>query len=95
MMHECMRQGTKGPAWDMRMYVREFDFELNEIRMPITLFHGEQDVNAPLALVRRMVAELPSASLTTYENDAHFSTLCNHLDEFALALAGDREPLAN
>lgn len=88
MMRECMRGGTKGPAWDMRLYMREFDFKLDEIRMPLKLFHGERDVNAPLALVRRMVAELPSAQLVTYENEAHFSTLCNHLDEFAQALVG-------
>ena len=86
MMRECMRRGTKGPAWDMRLYMREFDFKLDEIRMPLKLFHGERDVNAPIALVRRMVAELPSAQLVTYENEAHFSTLCNHLDEFARAL---------
>jgi pimeloyl-ACP methyl ester carboxylesterase len=85
-MHECMRGGTKGPAWEMRLYMREFDFKPSEIRMPLKLFHGEQDVNAPIALVRRMAAELPDARLVTYENEAHFSTLCNHLDEFAQAL---------
>lgn len=85
-MRECMRQGTKGPAWDMRLYVREFDFQLDEIQMPLKLFHGEQDVNAPIALVRRVVAELPSAQLVTYENEAHLSTLCNHLDDIAQAL---------
>jgi pimeloyl-ACP methyl ester carboxylesterase len=50
MMRECMRGGTKGPAWDMRLYTREFDFKVNEIRMPVTLFHGERDVNARYAL---------------------------------------------
>ncbi|HKR59981.1 MAG TPA: alpha/beta hydrolase [Pyrinomonadaceae bacterium] len=88
MMRECIRGGTKGPAWDLRVYMREFDFKLSEIRMPLTLFHGEQDVNAPIALVRRMMAELPTARLITYEHDAHFSTLCNHLDEFTAALVG-------
>lgn len=68
------------------LLMREFDFKLNEIRMPLKLFHGERDVNAPIALVRRMVAELPSAQLVTYENEAHFSTLCNHVDEFAEAI---------
>ncbi len=86
MMRECVRQGTKGPAWDMRLYMREFDFRLGEIQMPLKLFHGEQDVNAPIAMVRRAVAELPSAKLVTYANEAHLSTLCNHMDEIAQAL---------
>lgn len=85
-MSECMRGGTKGPAWDMRLYMREFDFKLNEIRMPLMLFHGELDVNAPVALVRRMVDEIPNARLVTYENESHLSTLCNRVDEFAEAI---------
>jgi pimeloyl-ACP methyl ester carboxylesterase len=86
MVHECYHRGTKGPAWDMQLYVREFDFQFDEIHMPLKLFHGEQDVNVPIALVRRVVAELPSAQLVTYENEAHLSTLCNQLDDIAEAL---------
>jgi len=86
MMRECMRGGTKGPAWDLRLYMCEFDFKLAEIQMPLKLFHGERDVNAPIALVRRMVVELPNAQLVTYENESHLSTLCNHVDEFAEAI---------
>lgn len=85
-MRECMRQGTKGVAWDMGLYVREFDFRLDEVRTPLVWFHGEQDMNAPIALVRRVVAGLPAARLVTYQNEAHLSTLCNHFDEIAHAL---------
>lgn len=90
-IRESMRSGTKGPTWDLRQYVHEFDFRLDEIRLPITYFHGEQDVNAPIALVRKVVAELPSARLITYPNDAHLSTLINHQEEIARALACNPE----
>ena len=86
MMRECMRRGTKGPAWDMRLYVRDFDFKPEEVRFPVKLFHGERDVNAPVALARLVAAQLPGARLVTYEREAHFSTLCNHIDEVARAL---------
>ncbi len=86
-MRESLRQGAKGAVWDMRLYVRDFDFSLDEIRVPITLFHGEQDTNAPLAMVRRMATGLSSARLVTYENEAHLSTLCNHFDAIAQAVA--------
>jgi pimeloyl-ACP methyl ester carboxylesterase len=82
-MRESMRQGTKGPLWDLRLYVREFDFQFDEIRMPLKLFHGELDINVPIALVRKVAACLPGAQLVIYENEAHLSTLCNHMDEFA------------
>jgi len=82
-MRESMRQGTKGPAWDLRLYVREFDFQFDEILMPLKLFHGELDINVPIALAWKAAACLPGAQLVTYENEAHLSTLCNHMDEFA------------
>lgn len=89
MMRECVRGGTKGPAWDLRLYMREFDFELGEVRMPVTLFHGGRDANAPVALARKVVAGLSDARLLTYEDESHFSTLCNRLEEIARALAGE------
>jgi len=79
---ESMPKDTKGAAWDLRLYVRDIGFRLDEIQMPLYLFHGEQDVNAPIALVRKMTAQIPNAKLIVYENEAHFSTLCNRLDEF-------------
>lgn len=91
MMRECVRGGTKGPAWDLRLYMREFDFRLSEVRMPVTLFHGERDANAPVALARRVASELSNARLLTYEGESHFSTLCNNLEEIAHALKGDGE----
>ena len=83
---ESMAQGTKGAVWDMRLYVRDWDFRLDEVHMLLKLFHGEQDRNAPIASVRKAMTMLPNAELVTYENEAHLSTLCNHLAEFAPAL---------
>jgi pimeloyl-ACP methyl ester carboxylesterase len=83
---ESMRQGTKGAAWDMRLYGREFDFRLDTVRTPITLFHGEADVNVPVSLARRAAAYLRGSRLVTYRGDAHLSTLCNHIDEIATVL---------
>jgi pimeloyl-ACP methyl ester carboxylesterase len=90
-VHESMRQGTKGPVWDMRLYAREFDFALDEIRMPLTVFHGERDTSVSIALTRRAVAGLASGKLVAYPEEAHLSALCNHFGEFAQVLA---EPIS-
>jgi pimeloyl-ACP methyl ester carboxylesterase len=87
-LSESMRHGTKGAAWDMRLYGREFDFRLQDVRAPITLFHGEKDTNVPVALARRGAAYLRGSRLVTYPHDAHLSTLCNHIDEIAKVLKG-------
>ncbi len=86
---EVMRQGTKGPVWDMRLIAREWDFDLIEIQSPLTLFHGEQDRNVPVGLVRKMVNSLPRAELITYPEDGHISTYINRFDEIAKALMPD------
>ncbi|MDP1811041.1 MAG: alpha/beta hydrolase [Sediminibacterium sp.] len=76
----------KGVAWDLRLYVKKFDFNLSEITFPITFFHGEVDKNMPIELVKKMVIQIPNAKLITYENDAHLSALCNHFNEAAQAI---------
>jgi pimeloyl-ACP methyl ester carboxylesterase len=85
-MRECLRRGAKGPAWDLGLYVREFGFGLDEARVPLTLFHGEADTNAPIAMARRAADLLPGARLFTYPGEAHLSTLCSHMTEIARAL---------
>jgi pimeloyl-ACP methyl ester carboxylesterase len=85
---ESMRQGTHGPALDMRHYVRDFGFQLGAIRIPLQLFHGEQDRNVPITLVRHMLTLIPDSRLTAFPEDAHFSTLINHADEIAKILLG-------
>jgi len=84
--NEIFYQGVKGPNWDMRLYVREWDFSLSEILFPLKIFHGEQDMNVPLALVRRVISDLSSAQLITYPDEAHMATLSNHFDEIAKVL---------
>ena len=49
---ESVKKGVKGAAWDIRMNVREWDFDLDEIQIPILLFHGGLDKNMPLARVQ-------------------------------------------
>jgi pimeloyl-ACP methyl ester carboxylesterase len=90
MFSESMSQGAKGPVWDLRLYVREWDFDLEKIVLPLHLFHGEQDPQVPIALVRRMTGSLPSARLITYLEDGHLSTLTNHMEEIAAALTQSR-----
>jgi pimeloyl-ACP methyl ester carboxylesterase len=88
-LSEVMRQGVKGPAWDYRLCVREWDFDLAEIQIPLTLIHGEQDRNYPLALAQRVANSLPRSQLLIYPREGHISTYINHFDEVAEALMPD------
>ena len=89
LMRESMRHGALGPTWDLRLYVRDFGFRPQEVRVPVTMFHGDRDANAPIALAQRVAAEMPGARLVRYPGDAHLSTLCNHVDEVVRALRAE------
>ncbi|MEO1069238.1 MAG: hypothetical protein AAFW95_08980, partial [Cyanobacteria bacterium J06638_6] len=88
-LNEGLRSGTRGTAWDLQLYFREWDFSLDEIRMPLTLFYGEDDRNVPLDLVKRTAATLPTAKLVMYPNEGHISVVVNQIEAIAKVLVGD------
>jgi len=85
-LSEALTQGNKGPVRDMLLYVKEWNFDVAAIRIPLTLFHGEQDRNFPVSLVKRMANNLPHVQLITYPEDGHISIFVNHFNEIAKAL---------
>ena len=84
-----MRQGVRGAAWDVWLYLKEWDFCLEEIRMPIKFFHGERDRTIPISLAKQVVAKLPTAELTTYPEEGHLSLMANQFGAIAKSLVND------
>jgi len=75
---ESCRQGTAGPTWDLRLIGGPWGFDLATIRVPVLVWHGEQDGNVPIAHGRRLVASIPSCRGTFYPTEAHLSVPLNH-----------------
>ena len=86
---EATRQGTKGTAWDFQLYLRPWDFKIEEIQIPLMFFHGEQDKTVPLSLAKRYIDRLPSAKLITYPDEGHISVVINQFETIVKALKGD------
>lgn len=86
---EGLRSGTRGAAWDIQLYFRKWDFSLDEIRMPLTLFYGEEDMNVPLDLTKRVAATLPTIKLVMYPNEGHISVVVNQIEAIAKALLSE------
>ena len=78
----------KGVTWDVLMYVKNWDIALDKIQFPITLLHGLQDRNVPVALVKKTVGILPNATLKLYEQEGHYSILGNQMSDVIFALTG-------
>jgi pimeloyl-ACP methyl ester carboxylesterase len=83
---EAMCQGTKGITWDTLLYVHPWDFNVAEIQIPITFFHGEQDRSISIAMARKAVGRLPTAKIFAYPNEGHLSVLINQFEAIAQAL---------
>jgi pimeloyl-ACP methyl ester carboxylesterase len=85
---EALLKGAKGAAYDVQIYVREWDFGLDEIQMPLIWFHGEQDRNVPIALIKQVAESLPTTQLITYPQEGHISLIMNQFELVAKALLG-------
>jgi pimeloyl-ACP methyl ester carboxylesterase len=68
---ETFRAGGRGPAWELRLYARPWGFGLQDVRMPVHLWHGEQDANAPVAMGRHLAAAIPDCRTRFYPGEGH------------------------
>lgn len=79
----------KGATWDLGLYLKKLEINLEQITFPIAFFHGEVDRNMPIEVARLMTSKIPSAKLITYADEAHLSMLCNHFEDAAKHLLND------
>jgi pimeloyl-ACP methyl ester carboxylesterase len=68
---DAFRNGTAGTVDDLRVLARAWGFRLEDIRTHVDLFHGEQDVNVPVAVARRVAAALPDCDARFYPELGH------------------------
>jgi pimeloyl-ACP methyl ester carboxylesterase len=87
-LREAFRQGARGPARDARVVNRRWGFKLEEIRVPVWLWHGQEDRNVPPAQARFLSERIPGSRTTFYRADGHLSTFVGHGAEILGALAG-------
>jgi pimeloyl-ACP methyl ester carboxylesterase len=80
-IREALRQGSQGLIDDASLFERPWGFDLGEIRIPILLWHGEADRNAPPAMGRFLARAIPECQARFYPDEGHFSLLVHHASE--------------
>jgi pimeloyl-ACP methyl ester carboxylesterase len=85
---ESWRRDVGGSAWDATIVARPWDFQLEAIKMPVHLWHGGADRNAPVAMGRFVAQSIPGCLAKFYPDEGHLSLLRNHLDEVLQVLVG-------
>lgn len=86
---EALRHGTRGAAQDGLLLARPWGFTLDQVRLPVRLWHGERDVVVPPAMGRCLAQSLPNCHATFYPEDGHFSLPYNRGREILACTVGN------
>lgn len=70
-LSETLKQGLKGMAWDMGIAARPWGFDPAEIKTPVQLYHGEQDLNLPVTMGRYLADVIPNCDANIFPNEGH------------------------
>jgi pimeloyl-ACP methyl ester carboxylesterase len=69
---EGVHQGVRGFAWEGVIFAHPWGFPLEEISIPVTLWHGDSDFSIPLSMAEHMASAIPKSSLRVISNEGHF-----------------------
>jgi pimeloyl-ACP methyl ester carboxylesterase len=86
MVREATRQGTRGAFHESLLSVTERGFRLEDIQMPILLWHGEADQNIPVEMARYMESAIPNCEAKFYPNEGHLSLFKKNAEEMVYSL---------
>jgi pimeloyl-ACP methyl ester carboxylesterase len=85
---EAFRPGMRGLAWDTLLLTRPWGFTLENIRVPVFLWHGSEDDQATPGMARYMSETIPGCKPTSCEGEAHL-LLFPHWDEILTQLLSE------
>jgi pimeloyl-ACP methyl ester carboxylesterase len=88
-LREALRQGPRGPQEDAAQVVSPWGFQLEEIAVPVHLWHGLADQNAPVAMGRYLAQHLPQCHAAFYPNEGHLSLVEHRAQEILGVLAAE------
>lgn len=83
---ESWRGGADGLYGDAAIYADPWGFALEDIRVPVQLWHGKQDRNFAWELSREIASRLPSCIPRFIEDEAHYSLAIRRRREILAAL---------
>jgi pimeloyl-ACP methyl ester carboxylesterase len=86
-LREAFRPGVGGYVQDIRMLARPWGFDLEDIQVPVQLWHGDEDAVIPLHHGRYLASAMPGATLRLCPGEGHM-LMWNHLPEILTAAAG-------
>lgn len=87
MVHETTHGSPQGAQHDTALMTSPWGFDPADITMPVHLWHGTEDRNAPPAMAEYLSTVLPHATLTWLEGEGHVSSAARHASAILADLA--------
>jgi pimeloyl-ACP methyl ester carboxylesterase len=91
-MAETHREAVSSGIWgwhdDVRSEAREWDFDLGSIRVPVSVWHGLDDLLVAVAHGRWLADNVPGVRAHILQDEGHLSIAANRLDEVLDELVG-------
>ena len=84
-LQEAFRQGSRGAAHDMKLYLRRWDVDPMTIPNEVFIWHGDVDETVPISNGRYMAKVIPNARATFYPGEGHL-LIVDRIDEFQRSL---------
>jgi len=72
---EASATAGRAAAQDFALFARAWGFRLEDITVPVQIWHAEADVNVPVAHATRQAAAIPGAVLHRIPREGHFMAL--------------------
>ncbi|KAF2444755.1 alpha/beta hydrolase fold domain-containing protein [Karstenula rhodostoma CBS 690.94] len=93
---EGLRQGGRGTAMENKLNGSAWGFELTSLKVgegeiPLTLWHGIEDINCPATMTMKAKELLPGAKLNMMKGEGHVSFAFNHQETILKELIGSME----
>jgi hypothetical protein len=75
------RGSAEGVLIDARIYAEPWGFAMEDVRVPVRLWHGKQDRAFAVQLVQNVANYLPNCRARFIENEGHYSLPIRHIHE--------------
>lgn len=68
---EATRQGLRGFARELWIVARPWDFRLEDICVPVLIWHGDADNSTPISMARYVASKIPNCRAIYLPNEGH------------------------
>ena len=77
-LREALRPGAAGAVQDMALMASPWRLSPEQIQIPVLLWQGELDRNAPPVMARHLAKLIPHCTTHWFPGDGHLSIVTNH-----------------